>query len=55
MVRSPKSGVNFFSLGDFEEQLEMASLRAQPAIHQVSWAHALLNPLSQQAPWALPA
>ncbi|CAK0784113.1 hypothetical protein CVIRNUC_007316 [Coccomyxa viridis] len=34
VVRSPKSGVNFFSLGDFEEQLEMASTRAQPAILQ---------------------
>ena len=53
MVRSPKSGVNFFSLGDFEEQLEMASTRAQPAILQVSWAHALL--LSRPAQWALPA
>ena len=39
MVRSPKSGVNFFSLGDFEEQLEMASARAQPAILQVSRPH----------------
>lgn len=35
MVRSPKSGVNFFSLGDFEDQLEMARVRAQPAIRQV--------------------
>lgn len=35
VVRSPKSGVNFFSLGDFEEQLEMACERAQPAIYQV--------------------
>ena len=52
MVRSPKSGVNFFSLGDFEEQLEMASARAQPAILQVSRAHSPLPPLSQQAPWA---
>ena len=54
-MRSPKSGVNFFSLGDFEEQLEMASARAQPAILQVSRAHAPLSPLSQQAPQALPA
>ncbi len=36
VVRSPKSGVNFFSLGDFEDQLEMARVRAQPAIRQVS-------------------
>ena len=35
VVRSPKSGVNFFSLGDFEEQLEMACVRARPAIYQV--------------------
>ena len=55
VVRSPKSGVNFFSLGDFEEQLEMASARAQPAIVQVSRAHATLSPMSQQAPQALPA
>ncbi len=39
MVRSPKSGVNFFSLGDFEEQLEMACVRAQPAINQVMPPH----------------
>ena len=52
MVRSPKSGVNFFSLGDFEEQLEMASTRAQPAILQVSWAHPPLLPLSRRAPRA---
>lgn len=38
VVRSPKSGVNFFSLGDFEEQLEMACQRAQPAIYQVRQA-----------------
>lgn len=52
MVRSPKSGVNFFSLGDFEEQLEMACRRAQPAIHQVSHtiAPALHGPLSQSHP-----
>ncbi|CAL5230039.1 g13484 [Coccomyxa viridis] len=36
VVRSPKSGVNFFSLGDFEEQLEMACERAQPAIYQAA-------------------
>jgi hypothetical protein len=35
VVRSPKSGVNFFSLGEFEDQLEMARVRAQPAIRQV--------------------
>jgi len=39
VVRSPKSGVNFFSLGDFEEQLEMACVRAQPAINQVMRPH----------------
>ena len=48
MVRSPKSGVNFFSLGDFEEQLEMACVRAQPAIHQVS-APARVHALLRQA------
>ena len=48
VVRSPKSGVNFFSLGDFEEQLEMACVRAQPAIHQVS-APARVHALLRQA------
>jgi len=51
VVRSPKSGVNFFSLGDFEEQLELACVRAQPAINQVMRPHlsALLCLLSQPA------
>ena len=44
VVRSPKSGVNFFSLGDFEEQLEMACERAQPAIYQVrGMPHTCMN------------
>ena len=43
VVRSPKSGVNFFSLGDFEEQLEMACERAQPAIYQVRGAPASVH------------
>jgi len=38
VVRSPKSGVNFFSLGDFEEQFEMAFRRAEPAVRQVSYS-----------------
>lgn len=33
LCRSPKSGANFFSLGNFEEQLAAAYARAQPAIH----------------------
>lgn len=32
LCRSPKSGANFFSLGNFEEQLAAAYARAQPAI-----------------------
>ncbi len=36
MVRSPKSGVNFFSLGDFDLQFEAAYQRATPAMRQVS-------------------
>lgn len=35
VVRSPKSGVNFFSLGDFEVQVAAAYQRAQPAMRQV--------------------
>lgn len=36
VVRSPKSGVNFFSLGDFDQQFEAAYHRAAPAMRQVS-------------------
>ena len=36
VVRSPKSGVNFFSLGDFDLQFEAAYERAMPAMRQVS-------------------
>lgn len=39
VVRSPRSGVNFFSLGDFEEQVAAAYLRAQPAMRQVRERH----------------
>jgi hypothetical protein len=35
VVNSPRSGVNFFSLGDFEEQVAAAYQRAQPAMRQV--------------------
>jgi hypothetical protein len=35
VVNSPRSGVNFFSLGDFEEQVAAAFQRAQPAMRQV--------------------
>ncbi|CAL8469101.1 g8642 [Coccomyxa elongata] len=35
VVRSPKSGVNFFSLGDFDLQFEAAYQRATPAMRQV--------------------
>ncbi len=36
MVRSPKSGVNFFSLGDFDRHFDAAYQRAAPAMRQVS-------------------
>lgn len=32
ICRSPKSGANFFALGNFEEQVSAAYARAQPAI-----------------------
>lgn len=32
VVRSPKSGVNFFSLGDFESHMSAAVKRARPAL-----------------------
>ncbi|KAK9908328.1 hypothetical protein WJX75_006132 [Coccomyxa subellipsoidea] len=35
VVRSPKSGVNFFSLGDFDRQFDAAYQRAAPAMRQV--------------------
>lgn len=35
LLHSPKSGVNFFDLGDFAQQMETASLRAQPALQEV--------------------
>jgi hypothetical protein len=35
LVRSPKSGVNFFSLGDFGGQMEAAYLRTKPAMQRV--------------------
>lgn len=35
VVRSPRSGVNFFDLGEFEEQMAAAYARAQPAMRQV--------------------
>ncbi|EIE21028.1 hypothetical protein COCSUDRAFT_17697, partial [Coccomyxa subellipsoidea C-169] len=36
VVRSPKSGVNFFSLGDFDRHFDAAYQRAAPAMRQVS-------------------
>ena len=35
VVHSPKSGVNFFSLGDFEEDLGKAARRAKPQLEQI--------------------
>ncbi len=32
VCRSPKSGANFFALGNFEDQVSAAYARAQPAI-----------------------
>jgi hypothetical protein len=42
VVRSPKSGVNFFSLGNFEQQLEAAYQRSMPAMKQVGAASVTL-------------
>ena len=35
VVKSPKSGVNFFNLGDYEEQFEAARQRALPVLRQL--------------------
>jgi hypothetical protein len=35
VVRSPKSGVNFFDLGDFDQQFDGARRRARPMIEQL--------------------
>ncbi|KAK9820943.1 hypothetical protein WJX81_000057 [Elliptochloris bilobata] len=39
VVRSPRSGVNFFDLGNFEDQMAAAFQRAQPAMRQVRERH----------------
>lgn len=38
LVNSPRSGVNFFDLGDFHGQLEAAYQRSQPVIRQATVA-----------------
>ena len=35
VVNSPKSGVNFFNLGDYEQQFEAARQRALPVLRQL--------------------
>lgn len=35
VVRSPKSGVNFFDLGDFDHQFDAARRRARPMLEQL--------------------
>jgi len=35
VVRSPKSGVNFFDLGNFEQQFDAARRRARPLLEQL--------------------
>ena len=35
VVKCPKSGVNFFNLGDYEEQFEAARQRALPVLRQL--------------------
>jgi hypothetical protein len=35
VVRSPKSGVNFFDLGDFDQQFDAARRRARPVLEQL--------------------
>ena len=35
VVKSPKSGVNFFNLGDVEAGMQSAALRARPIVEQV--------------------
>jgi hypothetical protein len=35
VVKSPKSGVNFFNLGDYEQQFEAARQRALPVLRQL--------------------
>ncbi|KIY95567.1 hypothetical protein MNEG_12396, partial [Monoraphidium neglectum] len=35
VVKSPKSGVNFFDLGDFDQQFDAARRRARPALEQL--------------------
>ncbi|MEW5318566.1 MAG: hypothetical protein WDW38_009779 [Sanguina aurantia] len=35
VIRSPKSGVNFFSLGNFEDQMSASYRRARPQVDQI--------------------
>jgi hypothetical protein len=41
VVRSPKSGVNFFDLGNFDQQFDAARRRARPVLEQLVIAPSL--------------
>lgn len=49
ICRSPKSGANFFALGNFEEQVSAAYARAQPAIAAAK-AHRETAPVASLMP-----
>ena len=52
VVRSPKSGVSFFSLGDFDRQFDAARRRARPVLERVAVAAPAAAPDSLLAPAA---